>query len=169
MASDDLTVTRTASTAPNQCAAHPAGGDTEAVPPETDHTDAWRGSGLVLVVEDENQVLRFTTTMLSALGFEVVAAIDAVQALDALRRHRDGLALVLLDVTVPGMTGEDFLAEMERTAAPMPVVLSSGHDKDDLAVRFAGRRVAGVLQKPYRLAELRATLRHVLAGQQRGR
>jgi len=118
----------------------------------------------VLVVEDEAQVLRFASDMLATLGFDVVAATDGARALEALRCHRDRLALVLLDSTLPGMAGEAVLAEAERAGSPVPVVLSSGYDAADLAARFAGHRIAGFLQKPYRLAELRSTVRRALTG-----
>jgi len=137
--------------------------NTEAVPPDTGQSDDWRGDGLVLVVEDEARVLRFARDMLTALGFDVLAAEDGSGALDLLRHHRDRLTLVLLDLTLPGMTGEQFLAELERAAVAVPIVVFSGYDADDLGKRLAGRQVAGYLQKPFRLAELRAAVRHALA------
>ena len=118
----------------------------------------------MLVVEDEAQVLRFASDMLATLGFDVVAATDGARALEALRCHRDRLALVLLDSTLPGMAGEAVLAEAEWAGSPVPVVLSSGYDAAGLAARFAGHRIAGFLQKPYRLAELRSTVRRALTG-----
>ena len=118
---------------------------------------------MVLVVEDEVRVLRLAADMLTALGFDVVAAEDGPRARDLLRQHRDELALVLLDLTVPGMTGEEFVAELESSTVEVPVVVSSGYSADDLGARFAGRRVAGYLQKPFRMAELRAAVRHALA------
>jgi CheY-like chemotaxis protein len=129
---------------------------------DTGPGEDWRGDGLVLVVEDEALVLRFATNMLAALGFEVVAAEDGPRALHQLGCHGDGLALVLLDLSVPGMTAEQFLDELERTTIAVPVVATSGLDVDEMAARFAGRRVAGYLQKPFRLAQLREAVRGAL-------
>jgi CheY-like chemotaxis protein len=133
------------------------------VPADTGQGDDWRGSGLVLVVEDEDPVRRLTTSLLAALGFEVIAATDGARALDEFQRHRDELALVLLDLGMPGVHGDELLSEFERAAGAIPIVLSSGHDAADLCSRFPDRRVAGFLQKPYRLEEMRATLHRALA------
>jgi two-component system, cell cycle sensor histidine kinase and response regulator CckA len=100
------------------------------VPPDPKRTDDWRGGGLVLVVEDEVPVLRLTTALLTTLGFEVVAATDGPGAIEAYRRHRDELALILLDLTMPGMDGDAVLSELERDRTPIPIVLSSGSDTD---------------------------------------
>ena len=125
--------------------------------------DDWRGHGLVLVVEDEPRVLRVATEMVTALGFEVIPADDGPRAFDLLRHHRGELALILLDLSVPGMTAEQFFAELETTLVAVPIVVFSGDDPDGLRTRFVGRRVAGYLQKPFRMAELRAAMRSALA------
>jgi two-component system cell cycle sensor histidine kinase/response regulator CckA len=129
----------------------------EAVPPDSHPADNWRGSGLVLVVDDEDPVLRFATGMLTTLGFDVVAATDGPRAVEVFQQHRDQLALVLLDLTVPGMEGDDLLSVMRRERPDIPVVLSSGYDAADQDARFAG-----FLQKPYRLEDMRAILRNAL-------
>jgi CheY-like chemotaxis protein len=134
----------------------------ETVPPDTGQAGDWRGSGLVLVVEDEDPVLRFATGMLTTLGFNVVSATDGVGALEVFQRHRDELALVLLDLTMPGMDGEELLSELERGPGRVPIVVSSGHDIVDLGMRLNRDRLAGFLQKPYRLEEMRATLQDAL-------
>jgi CheY-like chemotaxis protein len=134
------------------------------VPPDSGPADDWRGSGLVLVIDDEDPVLRFATGMLATLGFDAVVAADGPRALEVFRRHRDQLTLVLLDLTVPGMDGDDLLSALERERPDLPVVLSSGYDGSDQDARFASRPVAGFLQKPYRLQEMRAILQDALRG-----
>jgi CheY-like chemotaxis protein len=125
--------------------------------------DDWRGSGLVLVIDDEAPVLRFATGVLTTLGFEVVGATDGPRAIEVFQRYRDQLALVLLDLTVPGMDGDSLLSVLERDRPDIPVVLSSGYDAADQGTRFASRLVAGFLPKPYRLEEMRAVLHDALA------
>jgi DNA-binding NtrC family response regulator len=139
-----------------------SGRHTCVVPSDTGQSNGWRGDGLVLVVEDENLVLRLAVGMLADLGFDVVAATDAARAIEVFHRHRDQLALVLLDVTIPGTGDGELLSELERAGSDVPIVLASGHDSAELGTRFAGRQVAGFLQKPYRLEQLRATLHRAL-------
>jgi CheY-like chemotaxis protein len=114
--------------------------------------------GLVLLAEDEEPVRRFTAALLAELGFTVAPATDGAEALEVFRSRRGELALILLDLTMPGMSGEDVLAALEREGAGVPVILCSGYDARELRARFAGRAVGGFLQKPYRLEELRTVV-----------
>jgi two-component system cell cycle sensor histidine kinase/response regulator CckA len=134
------------------------------VPPDSGPADNWQGSGLVLVVDDEAPVLRFASGMLVMLGFDVVAAADGLRALEVFQCHRDQLALVLLDLTIPGMDAYSLLSVLARERPDIPVVLSSGYDAADRDVRLANRPVAGFLAKPYRLEEMRAVLHSALDG-----
>jgi CheY-like chemotaxis protein len=133
-----------------------------AMRPDRGPAGDWQASGLVLLAEDEDPVRRLTTAMLTELGFTVVPAADGVRALDVIRERRDELALVLLDPTMPEMTGGEILTEMESEGIRIPVILCSGHNARELSVRFAGR-VVGFLQKPYRFEELRATVQKATA------
>jgi CheY-like chemotaxis protein len=126
-------------------------------------TEEWRGSGLVLVAEDEDPVRRFATLLLNELGFVVVTAANGADALDIFRERHGELAMVLLDLTMPGLTGEEFLAAIARDApgARTPIMVCTGSDSDGVSQRFPGQ-IAGVLKKPYRLEEFRTTLRGAL-------
>jgi DNA-binding response OmpR family regulator len=117
----------------------------------------WHGHGLVLLVEDEEPLRRYAARLLTELGFTVVGAADGAQALDVFRERGAELSLVLLDLTLPGLSGEAVLSEIQQ--AGVPVVLSSGADSLEVRRRFAGRGVAGFLAKPYGLDQLRTTLR----------
>src|SRR6266536_2606272 len=81
----------------------------------------WRGHGLVLVVEDEDPVRRYAAGLLTELGFTVVGAADGSQAVDVFRQRQAELALVLLDLTLPGAGGEAVLTEIEAENPKVPV------------------------------------------------
>jgi CheY-like chemotaxis protein len=121
-------------------------------------------SGLVLVVEDEDPVRRYTVGLLVELGYTVVQAIDGSQAIDIVKERHHELSAMLLDHSMPGMSGEDVLAELEAAGLRVPVVLTSGHDVATLRRRFAGRVVAGYLQKPFRMESLDQMLRRIIDG-----
>jgi CheY-like chemotaxis protein len=112
----------------------------------------------VLVVDDEAAVRRLAARMLTQLGFTAVEAADGTEALAILRRDAGQIALVILDLTIPGMQVDELLTEIERDDIRVPVVICSGHDAQAQRQRFAGHRVAGYLQKPYRLDNLRTAV-----------
>ncbi|MDX3663491.1 response regulator [Streptomyces sp. ID05-26A] len=120
-------------------------------------------AGLVLVVEDEDPVRRYTVSLLEELGFTVLQAIDGIEAIEVLRHRSGEISLMLLDHSMPGLSGEEVLAELEREGLTVPVVLTSGYDRTSLERRFAGHEIADYLQKPFRLETLDETVRAVLA------
>jgi len=145
------------------CAMPPDAPPPDAPPPDMPTGDAPAGDrrapGLVLVVDDEALVRRLATRLLARLGFGTVEAADGAETVEILRRRHEELALVLLDLTVPGLDVEELLAIAEEAGSAVPVVICTGSDTKELGRRrFAGRRVAGYLQKPYGLAGLRAAL-----------
>ena len=133
--------------------------------PEVQAEATVRGAGrAVLVVDDEETVRRVAGRMLRRLGFEVVAAEDGQQALDLFQSSPDRFALVLLDFTMPRMGGETCFRHLRELEPSVPVILSSGHNEQELAARFTGKGVNGFIQKPYQLAALEALLKRVLGG-----
>ena len=104
----------------------------------------------VLVVDDEEIVLAMATLLLESKGFRVLGAGNGLEALAVLRSHPD-IAVTILDVTMPVMTGEQALPLIKGLAPGMPVILSSGFSEAEISRRFDGVGVAGFLQKPYSL------------------
>jgi two-component system cell cycle sensor histidine kinase/response regulator CckA len=78
-------------------------------------------------------------------------------------QHRGQVRLVLLDLTMPRLDGEQTLLEMRRVAPGISVVLMSGYSERELSERFAGKGLAGCLEKPFSREDLRRLLRRVLA------
>ncbi len=124
----------------------------------------WRGSGTALLVDDEDTVRGIGRRLLERLGFEVVCAADGQAALDLLAAHRPRIRLVLLDLTMPHMGGEDAYRELRRLAPEVPVVLTSGYLETDVAARFADDPPAGFVPKPLSLSGLRDRLQQALTG-----
>jgi PAS domain S-box-containing protein len=124
----------------------------------------WTGHGKVLLVDDDESVRIVTVQMLEQLGFEVEEACDGREAIEYLTDHADEVVLVLLDMTMPHMDGRETLQEMERLGLSTPVVLSSGHDEQATTGQLVSRGLAGFIQKPYRLGDLREKVRSILEG-----
>ncbi len=124
---------------------------------------AWSGGGRVLLVDDEETLRALGRAMLERLGFEVVTASDGREAVALYRQHRDEIDLVLLDLTMPHMDGEEAFRELRQINPEVRVVLCSGYTEQDVTARFAGKGLAGFIQKPYTLQDLSERLRSCLA------
>jgi signal transduction histidine kinase len=125
--------------------------------------EAWQGEGTVLLVDDEQQVLDVAGRMLQILGFTVKTARDGIEALEAYGGPKGEIVCVLLDLTMPRMSGEEAFEVLRRLDRDLPIIISSGYSENDVAARFADREVSGFIQKPYRFSELRRVLRRVVA------
>ena len=109
------------------------------------------GYSRVLVVEDDDDVLHLVAEVLRGQGCTVYTARSGEQALA--RLGEVGVDLILLDLTLPDMSGSEFLAIRERvpTLAPIPVVILSGSED---ACAFGERRRLPVLRKPFGATDL---------------
>ena len=131
-------------------------------PPESSSLANWRGKGTILLVDDEESLIALGGRMLEHLGFDVLTASDGREAVDLYRKRAGEIDLVLLDLTMPHMDGGEAFGELRRINPDVRVILSSGYSRDDVAGRFAGKNLAGVLQKPYTLAKLTESLSAVI-------
>ncbi len=117
----------------------------------------WRGSGKVLLVDDEETIRSLGSEMLRKLGYEVITAGDGRQALD-IYRQRDDISLVLLDLTMPHMDGEQCFRELRELNPQVRVIMTSGFNEQEVTQKFVGKGLAGFIQKPYNLSTMRAVL-----------
>ena len=122
----------------------------------------WCGSGTVLIADDEETVCTVGKQMLERLGFSVLTAPDGREALKVFREHADEFVCVLLDLTMPHMDGEEAFRAMRRLHPGVRVILCSGYNERDATQRFAGKGLAGFIQKPYNMTTLREKLTEVL-------
>jgi len=126
-------------------------------------TDLWRGSGTVLVVDDEEMVRMTAVRMLQSLGFTVLTANNGREAVECFRAAGAEIRAVLLDLTMPHLDGEGAFRELRLLRPEARVLLMSGFSEQDAIHGFIGKGLAGFLQKPFRLESLRARLKEILA------
>lgn len=115
--------------------------------------------GPILVVEDEAEVARMITGVLVRHGYETLEAATGLEALEAVRNHRDTVALVLLDLMLPELGGEDVYRFLKALAPDLPVLFTTG--REDLARKIDPR--APLLPKPFGDRELLGALGAVFA------
>jgi len=112
-----------------------------------------------LLVDDDEGVRVTTSHMLRRLGCDVVAASDGFEALAALERGTVEPHLVLLDMAMPGMSGEELVSTLRRSWPALPIVVMSGYTAQDLTRRLGKKGALRFLQKPFGLDALRRCLR----------
>jgi len=122
----------------------------------------WRGSGAVLVVDDDESVRELIDMGLRRVGFDVLQAADGREGVAVFERHRDEIRAVFLDRTMPDVSGEEAFEAIRRIDPDARVVLVSGYSEKQAAERFANRGLVGFLQKPFRLEALIKKLRDAL-------
>lgn len=128
----------------------------------TKTADHWQGHGTILMVDDEEEILAVTRMMLEANGFSVLTARDGKEGVDLFSRHADKISVILLDLTMPNMNGEEAFREIKRCRSDAKVILTSGYNDEELTSRFHKEGFAGFLQKPYGMADLLVKVREVL-------
>lgn len=132
----------------------------EAKPPAT-RRYPW-ASGLVLLAEDEVQLRRLAQRMLERLGFSVITAADGEEAVRLFREHSHQIRCVLLDLNMPKLDGEKVHHELGQIEPSVKVILSTGYNVLDVVQQFAGKGLAGFVQKPYTMDNLTAVMESVL-------
>ncbi|MFB3826658.1 MAG: PAS domain S-box protein [Bryobacteraceae bacterium] len=127
-----------------------------------------RGHETILVVDDDPAVRSFANSCLLHHGYRVLLARDGEECIGLLEHHGGEIALIILDLTMPGIGGEHTLRMIRARAPHMPVILSSGHSETEARARF-GDAGAAYLQKPYKTLQLASKLREVLGTREAAR
>lgn len=116
--------------------------------------DVPTGSGLVLVVDDEDMVRTAMVMQLEDLGYTPIPAGDVETAESAYRAHHADLIAVLLDVVMPKASGVDVAARLRGIDPLVPIIMISGFPRNAVVTQLLDQGAAGFLQKPFRQAEL---------------
>ncbi len=121
-----------------------------------------KGSGTILLVDDETVVTDVGRPMLETLGYQVFVSANGREALDIVAQHGTAIDLVILDLIMPGMDGGQTFDHIRHLQPDMPVLLSSGYSLNGLASDIMKRGCDGFIQKPFSLSKLSQKVRHIL-------
>jgi PAS domain S-box-containing protein len=113
-----------------------------------------RGSGPVLVVDDEENVRTFVCRVLTDAGYEPLPAGDGAEAQRVLTAHPTTVRAAVVDLTMPRVDGWELAGQLSTAAPGLPVLLMSGYTEAELGRREGRANVAGFIQKPFRAADL---------------
>ena len=112
------------------------------------------GTGIILLVDDEQLIVEVGTAMLAKLGYEVLTASDGAEAIALYRRARERIVVVILDMVMPGMSGGETFDQLKAIDPGVKVLLSSGYNLDGQAREILERGCVGFIQKPFSLIRL---------------
>jgi PAS domain S-box-containing protein len=132
----------------------PAATDARAMEGEARRGAIVPGTGTILVVDDEEVVRDTLGQMLTELGYEVILAENGEEALEVYAQQREGIDLVLLDVSMPIMGGRECFEALEALDPEVRAVLSTGHVLDEEALATLTEGMRGFVHKPYVLEAL---------------
>jgi two-component system cell cycle sensor histidine kinase/response regulator CckA len=120
-------------------------------------------SATLLVVEDEDPLRFAVSKMLRKSGFQVIEANDGSSAIELVRTHSDKIDLMLLDVTLPGVSSREVVEEAHLSRPNLRVILTSAYGRETVDASFAGLRIDHFIRKPFQIADLMSLLQEVLS------
>jgi two-component system, cell cycle sensor histidine kinase and response regulator CckA len=123
-----------------------------------------RGSGRILLVEDEPVVQSVVKSHLSGLGYDVSCAQDGAEAVELFSRAEGAFDLVLLDLVLPRMDGASVFATLRAIRPDVKVLLMSGHADERLVSEMIGGGAIGLIRKPFALSLLSGQIARALHG-----
>ncbi|MBN2694034.1 cache domain-containing protein [bacterium] len=127
-----------------------------------------RGSGVILVVDDE-EIIRITAkAMLEYMGYQVITAIDGLEGIDVYKRNQNIISLVILDMIMPKMSGEDCFYKLKDINPNIKVILSSGFSREADIKKMLNDGLKGFMKKPFHSADLSDIISNVISGKYNG-
>jgi PAS domain S-box-containing protein len=121
-----------------------------------------RGTGTILVVDDDREVRDFVRAVLERQGYSVLAAQNGREAVTVFRQHAEMITAVLMDLTMPVMGGGEAFQLINEIRPEIPIVISSGYGESAVREQFTSA-LAGVINKPYTVSQLLEKIAAVLA------
>jgi PAS domain S-box-containing protein len=139
----------------------PASEAPDAAAPATSDDDV-QGSERILVVDDEAAVLRSTQRLLETFGYEVTTASDGLEATRAFAEIGDQIDLVVLDMSMPGLSGHEVFKRVRELRADIPVLFCSGYHRGEEQSRLSLAERVEFLEKPFTVSDLLEKARALL-------
>ena len=122
-----------------------------------------KGSGTILVVDDEEYILNADKAMLNELGYEVLLAKGGKEALRVFEENKDRIKLLILDLIMPDLGGEIVYDRIKSLRPDVRVILSSGYSIEGQAESILNKGCDGFIQKPYNLNQLAQKIEEILS------
>ncbi|MFH1077192.1 MAG: response regulator [Pseudomonadota bacterium] len=128
----------------------------------TEEKVVMRGTGTVLLVDDEEIIRTVGKELLEAIGYKVITAVNGQEALRLYQTYYNDIKIILLDMVMPGMSGSELYDAIKAFSPDAKVLLSSGYSLTGQALEMVKRGCDGFIQKPFSMAELSNKLNEIL-------
>jgi PAS domain S-box-containing protein len=125
-------------------------------------TELARGTGTILIIEDEESVLDVTRTILKRLGYHVLTATTGTEGLNIARSYGGHIDLAIIDIYLPDVRGDVIYKLLKKIRGDLKVIISSGYALDGPAQEILNVGAQAFMQKPFKLAALAAKVKNVL-------
>ena len=120
------------------------------------------GQGTILLVDDEELVRQVGRACLERQGYSVLLANNGREAITMFRSQSTEITLIILDMTMPVMGGEEALGRLREIRPDVPIIVCSGYNEVEVIRKLTSQGVAGFIQKPYTSASLTGKVKLVL-------
>ncbi len=121
-----------------------------------------KGSGTLLIVDDEELVLDVGVNILAKLGYTVLKARNGTEAVNIFEANKSKIKMVILDIIMPDMGGGEVYDKIKAINPQVKVLLSSGYSVDGQAIELLERGCDGFMQKPFTMEELSGKITQIL-------
>jgi len=118
----------------------------------------------LLAIDDEPSILELLKDIFTEANFKVITASTPMEGIELYRKHRVGIAMVILDYSMPGMDGKAAFEELMKIDTGVKVLLCSGYSEEEMKSAFGDIRPGGFIKKPYKPTELLENVSSVLTG-----
>jgi two-component system cell cycle sensor histidine kinase/response regulator CckA len=119
-------------------------------------------AGTILVIDDQERVRNVLESMLKRRGCTIYTASNGQEGITTFASYRDDIDLVILNMTMPGLSGSGTLKELVKVNPKVKVILCTGYPEDEARQKFAGAQLAGFIHKPFKMDEMIALVSQVL-------
>jgi PAS domain S-box-containing protein len=121
-----------------------------------------KGTGTILLVDDEEEVIEVGKKVIESLGYQVLIAESGEEAIEIYQENKEIIQIVILDLVMPGMGGGETYDRLKKMNPEVRVLLSSGYSINGQAREIINRGCDGFLQKPFNLIQLSQKIREIL-------
>ena len=121
-----------------------------------------KGTGTILLIDDEQMILEVGRELLEELGYTVLPVLGGQDAIDVFKKKQDKIDLVIMDMIMPGMSGSETFGRLKEIKPDARILLSSGYSIDGQATKILRRGCDGFIQKPFNMNQLADKVHKIL-------
>jgi CheY-like chemotaxis protein len=131
--------------------------------------DIQKGSGTILLIDDEKMILDVGRELLEELGYIVLPTMSGQEAIDIFQKSRNNIDMIIMDMIMPGMSGSETFDRLKEINPDVKILLSSGYSVDGQATNILKRGCDGFIQKPFNMNQLADKILNIMPNRGRNK